>query len=237
MNEISQKIFSHNQNNNLKFVEQTHKYFINSEEYISVTTKIQKYFPFKRDEVSKIIAEKNWTTEKEVTDEWDALTKNGSAIHELIEQYLKNENLGDKLQYINHAITFLQDHKEFEIIASEIRVFSKKYKVAGSIDLIVKDKSTNKLYTIDWKTSRKDINKSDFWEMGKKPFNKIPKNKFYQYSLQLSTYNKILKEEYGVEIWDSYIVHLKNDFKTYLKIEPMNMDYESEILLELEDSK
>jgi len=69
--------------------------------------------------------------------------------------------------------------------------------------------------------------------MAKRPFNTIPKNKFYQYSLQIWTYNTILKEEYGIQIWDSLVIHLKNDYKSYVKIEPITMLYEAEKLLML----
>lgn len=234
MNSILNKILTHNKENNLEFIEETHKYYVNKKEFISVTTKIGKYFPFKVDEVSRKVAEKNWTTEDEIKENWSILTKNGSHIHKLAEKYLNKEKLSEfELEKIEHVRNFLKEHEEFEIIASEIQIFSKKYQVAGSIDLIVRNRDTNRLFTIDWKTSNKEINKNDIWEMAKRPFNTIPKNKFYQYSLQIWAYNTILKEEYGIEVWDSLIIHLKNDYKSYVKIEPITMLYEAEKLLML----
>ena len=59
----------------------------------------------------------------------------------------------------------------------------------------------------------------------------IPNNKFYKYSLQLAVYMLILKEEYGIEIYDAFMVHLRND-GSYLKIEPIGMLYEGQMLLD-----
>jgi len=149
MNSILSKILAHNKENNLEFIEESHKYYVNKKEFISVTTKIGKYFPFKVDEISRKVAEKNWTTEDEVKETWDLLAKNGSHIHKLAEKYLNKEKLSKfELEKIEHVINFLEEHEQFEIIASEIQVFSKKYQVAGSIDLIVRDRNTNRLYTI-----------------------------------------------------------------------------------------
>lgn len=202
MNSIKQKILTHNKNNNLKFIEETHKYFIdNNLELISVTTKKQKYFPFKKEHVSREVAERNWTSEDEVLEEWNILAKNGSYIHKLAEKYCNKEQLSqDELNKIQHVIKYFKEHPEYEIIGTEIKIFSRKYQVAGTIDLIIKDNFTGRLFTIDWKTSRKEINKNDVWEMAKSPFQNLPNNKFYQYSIQIWTYNTILKEEYNIEI-------------------------------------
>lgn len=232
MSSIKNRIIEHNKLNKLIFKEETHKYFVNGKEFISVTTKKQKYFPFKVNEVSRTVAERNWTTEDEVKEGWTIIAKNGSYIHELADRYCRKEKLNsEEINKIQHVKKFFGEHPEFEIVASEIQIFSSKYKVAGTIDLILRNTTNNRLYTIDWKTSSKDINKNDIWEMAKTPFKTIPNNKFYQYSLQLWAYNTILKEEYGIQVWDSLIIHLKNDFVSYVEIEPAQMIYEAEKLL------
>ncbi len=231
---IAKKIIDHNKIHNLEFDKINHKYYVNKEECISVTTKIQKYFPFKKEKISKIVAEKTMSTQYEIEDEWNLLAKIGSLTHELIDDYIKGKCTDKTNNFIQGALLFLRDNPDFEVIASEIQIFSHKYKTAGTIDLIVKDIKTKKIYTIDWKTSQKPISKTEYWEMGKTPFDTIPNNKFYKYSLQLWIYNLILKDEYGIDVWDSYIIHINNNIKaSYDKICPCSMIFEAEELLNI----
>ena len=235
MNQILKTILERNEKFDLKFEEETHKYFIlNNIELISTTTKLNKYFPFNREKISREVAERNWVCEDEVLDEWEILAKNGSYLHLLAERYANGKKLSEEnLKHINHIIKFFKENPNYEVLGTEIKIFSKKYSIAGTIDLLLKEKQTNRIYTLDWKTSRREILKDDIWEMAKKPFEKIPNNKFYKYSLQIWIYNEILKEEYKIDVWDSLIVHLKSDLKTYRIIEPCQMSYEAKEFLNL----
>jgi len=183
LKEIKKIILEKNKKFELKFDEENHKYFIeNNLELLSVTSKISKFFPFDFKKVSRVVAEKNWVTENEVQDEWNSLRDYGSYIHELAEKYCNNEELDkNELDDIVHVIDFFEDHKNYEIIASEIQIFSKDFGVAGTIDLILKDKETNRLFIVDWKTSRKNIDRKQVWNYAKKPFEELPNNKFYSY--------------------------------------------------------
>lgn len=231
--QIKEKILNHNQKFNLIFLEEEHKYFIEENlELESVTTRISRYFPFNQKKVSRDVAMRNWTTEEEVLDEWEVLRNNGSYVHDLADKFCTNQKLDDReLEVIKNVKQFFEDHKDYEIVASEIRIFSKKFGVAGTVDIILREKSTDRIYLLDWKTSRKEISKNDIFSMAKEPFETLPNNKFNIYSLQLSVYSKILEEEYGIVVWDSFIVHLKMD-GTYKVITPMNLFYEAQMLLE-----
>lgn len=232
MSSIQEKIVRHNEKFKLKFIEESHEYFIeDNKKLLSVTTKISQFFPFNQKKISREVAMKNWTCEDEVLEEWKILRDNGSYIHQLAEKYCKDDKLTeDEKQKIQHVINFFKENLDYEIVASEIQMFSKKYNVAGTVDLIVKDKKNKRLYIVDWKTSRKEIDKNQIFSMAKRPFEHLPNNKFYLYSMQLACYVTILKEEYGIEVWDSYIVHLRYD-GTYSIIEPVNLLYEAEELL------
>jgi hypothetical protein len=226
--DITKFITIHNNKNNLIFDSANHKYYVNGEEYESVTQRINRFFVFDVKTVSRTIAEKNWILEEDVINHWTYLRNKGSMIHDLAEKYCRGLVLTvSEEKLIKHIISFFND-TGYEVIATEKKIFSNKYKIAGTIDLILK--IDNKLYILDWKTSKKDINNNSYFQMAKPPFNEIPNNKFHIYSLQLSTYMSILKVEYGIEVWDSLIVHLKDD-GSYLIIEPLNMLDESRVLL------
>ncbi len=235
MDEIKETILKHNEKYNLRFIKKTHQYFIqNNLELISVTKKKELYFPFEKDKISRELALKNFSSQEEILSNWSLLAEYGSYIHDLADKYVNNLPLTKiELNQINHIINFFKENSNFEIIASEIKIFSLKYKIAGTIDLILRDKNNNKIYTLDWKTSQKEIEKNDIWQMAKYPFKTIPNNKFYQYSLQIWVYNLILKEEYGIEVYDSLIIHLKNDSNSYRLIIALNMEYEGLIFLKL----
>lgn len=231
MSSIKSKIFEHNSKHNFKFIDDEHKYLVNTEEYISVTTKLSKYFVFNKQKISREVALRNWTTEDEVISDWDYRRDMGSYTHELANKYIEGETMTqDELEVITHIIDFLNEHKEFEIIASELGIFSSKYKIAGTIDVILKEKSTGRYFTLDWKTSRKSIAKNEYFTMAREPFRHLPNSKLNMYSMQLWAYNLVLKEEYGIEIWDSFIVHLQ-DSKKYIKIIPRDLRTEVEQFL------
>jgi hypothetical protein len=226
--DIEKAITAHNKINRLVFDAKRHKYYVKGEEYESVTQRINRFFVFDAQKTLRIIAEKNWVLEEDVMNHWNHLRDRGSMIHELAENYCRGLVLNEEeREIVKHVIAFLED-SDYEIIATEKKIFSKKYKIAGTIDLILK--TGDRIYLLDWKTSKKEIKSNSYFQMAKPPFNEIPNNKFHVYSLQLATYIEILKEEYNVDVWDSLIVHLKDD-GSYLLVEPLTMLEEAKILL------
>lgn len=226
-------IENHNEAYNLRFDKENHEYSIQDNIKLqSVTSKISQFFPFNKNKISREVALRNWQLQEEVLDEWEILKLNGSYIHELADTYCRGKSLPEKeLQLLSHLIQFFKENNHLQIICSEIQVFSKKYNIAGTIDLIVKDtNNNNRLYIIDWKTSKKRIDKKQIFSMAKPPFEELPNNKFHIYSMQLSCYSLILKQEYNIDIWDYMIVHLKYD-DTYEIIDATNLCFEAEELL------
>jgi len=54
--------------------------------------------------------------------------------------------------------------------------------------------------------------------------------------MQLSVYKKILFENYGIEIWDCFLIHLKHD-KNYEIIETYDLGMETEELLRIKNDE
>jgi len=43
----------------------------------------------------------------------------------------------EELEKVKHVAQFLADHPHFKILGCEIRLFSRKYKAAGTVDLML----------------------------------------------------------------------------------------------------
>lgn len=87
---------------------------------------------------------------------------------------------------------------QYEFLEAEKIIFYSKILLAGTVDLIMKNKTTNKLCIFDWKTN-KALNKTDSYnKRGKLFLSHLDHCNFVHYALQLSIYRKILYQEgYG----------------------------------------
>lgn len=205
------QIHNHNKINELKFHEDNHTYTISGGIVLtSVTTKLKKYFPFDLEAIAKKVADIRKVPKEQIISEWQETAKFGTNIHNLAEKYSKGELLtDDEKSKIRHAIQFFSENSHLEILGTEVAIFSSKYKIAGTVDLIVRNKENNQIYLLDYKTCNKDINKNEVFQMAIGPLKDFPNNKYYNYSMQVSIYSQILKEEYGIDIYDSLLIHLK----------------------------
>ena len=182
-------------------------------------------FPFDKEEISAKVAIMRGVSQQELLDDWSRCAEEGSFIHSLAEKYVLGHKLKRKeLKKIKHVIKFLKVNNPLKILTTELLIFSRKHNIAGMVDLVVQDTTNGKLYLLDYKTSRKEIDKDEDFERALPPLQNYPNNKFYKYSCQLSIYAYILKKEYGVDIFNNYLVHLKSD-DTYelIEIEDMGM--------------
>ncbi|MEK6828038.1 MAG: PD-(D/E)XK nuclease family protein [Nanoarchaeota archaeon] len=233
MRNTIEKISKHNKEFNLKFDEDNHRYTILKDIQLdSVTTRLKDFFPFDAEKVAREVAARRGVNHKQILEDWEKIRDNGTHTHFLAEKLCNGNKLcAEDLAKVKHVIQFLEDHPHFKILGCEIIIFSKKHKLAGIVDLILLNNKNSKLYILDWKTSNKEIEKDQYWDMAKGKLKELPHNKFYQYSLQVAVYMAILKLEYGIEVYDSLLIHLKND-QTYRVIEPTDLlMYVQEVLI------
>lgn len=172
--------------------------------------------PFDSEYWAKKKAEEEGITTEEKLAQWDEIRERscylGTLVHNYIEDfYEKNSTELTEDEEANERI--FEWHKIYESmlkdmvsIGSEIRVFSKKYNLAGTIDKLYLYKGM--LIIGDWKTNKKIKTDKDFC-FGKLlyPFEKLKENELNKYSLQLSIYALIL-EEIGLEITSGFICHI-----------------------------
>lgn len=196
-----------------------HKYTYHGEQFISVTKYIQNFHkPFETDFWSKKKAEQRGVDQEVILKEWKQLNDYandvGTDTHQWIEDYFNQlwkplpSNL-DLIHRINkfNKIFAKQLHK-LEPLKFEVRVFSKKWKIAGMIDSLFLYKG--KIYILDWKTNKQfthDDHLKGQYEKLLEPFDDYWKNHHNEYSIQLSLYALIL-EEWGFEIGGAYLVHI-----------------------------
>ena len=202
-----------------KFNSKYHKYTYLGQEFISVTRFIQRFHePFESDKWSKIKAEQAGVPQEWILNEWkklnDYANEVGTETHEWIEDYFNqvwkplpsNPDVIHRINKFNKI--FVEKLHKLLPLKFEVRVFSKKWKIAGMIDSLFIYKG--KIFILDWKTN-KDFTHKDHpkgkYEKLLEPFNDHYKNHLSEYSIQLSLYALIL-EEWGFEVGGAYLVHI-----------------------------
>jgi len=229
----------HPRDKNISFDEEPHIYTIDGEsDFTSVTTWVHSHFnKFDADAIiHKMQSSSKWEKNKYYpmsAEEIKALWKEngrvaseaGTKMHNDIENYyneLPVEN--DSVEY-GYFMKFAEDHDHMMPFRTEWMIYDKELKFAGSIDMVyLNDDGTLSIY--DWKRC-KSIEKTNAY--GKSSTNEIigdfPDSNYWQYSLQLNTYARILERNYNVKIRDLYLVclHPNNQNKSYMKIMVPNL--------------
>ena len=196
-----------------------HRYTYEGDTFTSVTRFIQQFHkPFEQDYWSKKKAEQAGVPQDWILAEWkklnDYANEVGTDTHQWIEDYFNKiwkplPSNPDVIHRINkfNKIYCKQLHK-LEPLKFEVRVFSKKWKIAGMIDSLFVYRG--KIYILDWKTNKDftdDNHQKGTYEKLLAPFQDHYKNHLNEYSIQLSMYSLIL-EEWGFDIGGAYLVHI-----------------------------
>lgn len=225
----------HERDENIEFDEPTHTYTIcGDSDYTSVTTWIHRFFPhFDPDRIiGKMRSGKNWgpdnkyygMTTAEIKREWKEAGKEARELGTLM--HLNIENYYNGLPYTPGFTetreyelfqAYLADHKNYVPYRTEWTVYTKKHRLAGSIDMVYIDpKQPGKFILADWKRS-KEIKFENRWETGLGPLSDIDNCNYWHYTLQLNVYRMILEKYYGLEISEMFLVVLHPNFDTYKK--------------------
>jgi ATP-dependent exoDNAse (exonuclease V) beta subunit len=202
-----------------KFDPKLHRYTYDDEVLQSVTKTVEKFHkPFDTEAVAKRTSEKTGVDAEILKKEWAETNRYanvvGTATHEWIEDYFNGNwkalpNNPDIIHRINKFNKIFCSHlHKLTPVKFETRIFSKKWKLAGTIDaLFLKD---DKLYILDYKTNKDfkdDDHKDGKWEKLLDPFGDFYKNHHNEYSIQLCLYAAIL-EQWGIDIAGAYLVYI-----------------------------
>jgi ATP-dependent exoDNAse (exonuclease V) beta subunit len=119
--------------------------------------------------------------------------------------------------------------ERFKLVESEKLVFSKKLGIAGQIDLLMFDSSTDDVIVLDLKTNSKELSDNDnsFGNM-LEPIKHLKDCDITKYSLQLELYCKLLKEENYYPEAKGYrkaLLHIRPGISKVIKV----IDYPDEV--------
>ncbi|MCL2103692.1 MAG: PD-(D/E)XK nuclease family protein [Kiritimatiellaeota bacterium] len=174
--------------------------------YESVTAFVSRFFPvFNEREAAERTARRRNTTPGLILNEWAYLrqdaSRSGTRVHEICEDCL----LGNPPR---HSPGSERERKVFEIAWGEAQkvkavsrvvcvehiVFHTPTRIAGTIDLCVKD-GGGALWLLDWKTSKEIKRASPYGENALFPVEHLPACDLSKYELQLSAYETILRSQ------------------------------------------
>lgn len=241
------KLNPHERDDHIVFDEEPHIYYVYGDPTnTSVTTLVHKYFPkFNPDLViSRMMRSKNWPNSKyygmtadEIKEQWsqnglDATTK-GTYLHKSIEAFYNNQPVSDNdTPEYTMFLQFYNDHKELlEPYRTEWEVYDEDLHIAGSIDMVFRNKDDDTLSIYDWKRSKEIKMSNPYGGRGFTPLNKFHDCNYIHYSLQLNIYKRILETKYGKTIRDMYLVCLHPNYDKYMKYQVMDMQtYVGDIL-------
>jgi len=135
-------------------------------------------------------------------------------------------------------IQFIADHPHLKPYRTEWLIYHEDIKVAGSIDMVYENPDgTLEIY--DWKRCKDIIKDNDWNETATNPLLKhLPATNFWQYSLQLNLYKRILEDKYGKTVTKLCLVrlHPDNPEATYELLEVPFMAAEIDTILSIKST-
>jgi hypothetical protein len=234
-------------NSSIAFDEESHKYLhpkdeTGNAEYISVTTLIERFFPFDLKRYIERKAEEENRTEDEVLDEYllmrDEAAEKGTYLHSQIENFLS----GKKFDSDSKEFSFFLDFYDNEIISrnlvfseAEKIIFSNRHIVAGIIDCLFKKNSSDEYVMLDWKRSKKLIidGRPRVYGYGYalSELSTLDNSSYNRYCLQQNIYKYILETEYSIRISSMKLVVLHENYAKYHFVNVPTMKKETNIIL------
>lgn len=234
-------------NSSIAFDEESHKYLhpkdeTGNAEYISVTTLIERFFPFDLKRYIERKAEEENRTEDDVLDEYllmrDEAASKGTELHEQIENFLKGTEFdSDSNEFKMFLEFYCKEVKpgNLQFFDAEKMIFSNMFNVAGTIDCLFKKERQEEYVMFDWKRSKKltiDGQPRKFgFGYALSELNHLDNSSYYRYCLQQNIYKQIVEKEYSMKISSMWLVVLHDTFPSYYKIKVPELIRETKIIL------
>ena len=186
-------------------------------DFVSVTTFVSGFFrPFDKERIAKKLVTTHpkylGRSPETLIAEWDAAGEYGTIVHKEMEDWIR-EGIEPKERKAIVGKNWLNNYKmDIDMdISTEVMVYSKELRIAGTIDVLVRDRENGEYQIIDWKTSKR-IDKNSFkGKVGNSPETiSVMDCNFNHYALQLSLYRYLLEEYYGIIVDKQLIAHLQD---------------------------
>lgn len=245
--ERTKKFNFNNWNSSIAFDEEAHKYLhpkdeTGNAEYISVTTLIERFFPFDLKRYIERKAEEENRTEEDVLDEYllmrDEAAEKGTFLHTQIENCLKQTEFNSDSKEFELFLDFYNKEikeRNLEFYDAEKMIFSNKYNVAGTIDCLFKKNNKDEYVMLDWKRSKKLIidGRPRIFGYGYalSELNSLDNSSYHRYCLQQNIYKHIVETEYSMKISSMKLVVLHENYSNYHIVDVPIMKKETNIIL------
>jgi len=238
--------------NDVRYEDEPHKYHLNGQELVSVTTILHKYQEdFNEEYWSRVKAEEYVLTPKEVLRAWAFINKKGtmkgSAIHDYAENLFLNKVfpypeelihkefgfdpvLEEYLITKKHVDNFYNDVKGKLIpIRTEMIVYDKESLIGGMLDILFYNVRMKEFQIWDNKTNKKLTLKTE--RRLKNELYVLDDSDMSIYSLQLGMYKYILEKNTGIKLGKSYLIWFSHNNANYEIIETKDYSYFVDIIV------
>lgn len=214
----------------ISFDDLSHVYFVKSEKTPSVSAKNKTFYSeFKTHEIAQQTADRYNQYNKDKRDKWYYINEWKEKSQKAI---AKGKNVHSYAQlYPDFTEPELDEHHavkqyfeyfpwNYELLFQEFPLYSEKYKIAGTPDKIILNKSTGNLVISDWKTGG-DLYKNYDNKRLNPPFQYLLDSPFNKYSLQQSHYKLMLEEKTPFKVEKLWLIWLNG--KNYEQIEALDL--------------
>lgn len=212
------------------FDETTHTYAdkrntTGTADYTSVTTLIEKFFPYFDEEayIQRYMAESGKSRE-EVVRKMLEPSERGTEMHQQIEYFLKGKPHREDFKEFRMFLKFHEEQVQkrgLEFYDAEKIVTLPQYGIAGTVDALFR-KPDGSFVMVDWKRSKHLVidgyPKKYGIGRGISILSHLDNSSYYHYELQQSFYKYILENEYGMKVSSMILCVLHPDYDRYYTI-------------------
>ena len=227
---IVQKLFTPVEAPQIIFNEATHTYAdqrntTGTADYTSVTTLIEKFFPYFDEEayIEKFMKESGKTRE-EVIRKMLEPSERGTEMHQQIEYFLKGKPHREDFKEFQMFLKFHEEQirkRGLTFYDAEKIVTLPQYGIAGTVDALFRKPDGN-FVMVDWKRSKHLIidgyPKKYGIGRGLSILSHLDNSSYYHYELQQSFYKYILENQYNMKISSMILCVLHPDYDRYYTI-------------------
>lgn len=246
------RIHRHERDNLIHFDEPTHVYTVkgDSRGWISCTGFLHAFFPHADtdDIITKMMKSKKWPeskwygmTREQIKQTWKDMGKEasdaGTAMHLGIEQVMNGADdevvpeVKETKEWEYFEKYWAKDSEIWEPWRTEWEVYDEELKLAGSIDMIYRNKQDGTFAIYDWKRS-KEIKMENTFSNGYGPVRNLPDCNYWHYTLQLNVYRWLLEKHYNLKISEMALVVLHPNNKSYKRFKLNRLEDEVEEMME-----
>lgn len=242
----TKKIKTVSQQDTIAFEDEAHIYHhpkdnTGNAQYISVTTLIDRFFPFDIDRYIEGKATNENRDPQEVLEEFlqlrDEAAEKGTEMHVNIEHFLIGKSHSVLSKEFNLFSKFYQDVIQrfgFEFYEAEKRILLEEFNIAGTVDALFKNPNNNEYIMLDWKRSKKlviDGNPRIFgYGFALSELQHLDNSSYYKYALQLNIYKYILEKNYGLKISSMNLIVLHENYDNYYRVDLPDLQREIKII-------